>query len=38
MMDKLMAGAASFPGALKKGQQVEGVDKDRRHFRGSPCR
>jgi len=25
MMDKLMAGAASFPGALKKGQQVEGV-------------
>ena len=25
MMDKLMATAASFPGALKKGQQVEGV-------------
>ncbi|HEX9007980.1 MAG TPA: S1 RNA-binding domain-containing protein [Patescibacteria group bacterium] len=25
VMDKLMADAASFPGALKKGQQVEGV-------------
>lgn len=25
LMDKLMAGATNFPGALKKGQQVEGV-------------
>ena len=25
VMDKMMAGSASFPGALKKGQQVEGV-------------
>jgi len=25
VMDKLMAGSASFPGALKRGQQVEGV-------------